>query len=147
MKPSLIAALSAGLALPAVGLLFRYRRDMNAARARLAAVDRRVVSTDWGAVEFAEQGQGDPVLIAHGIFHNCVGGLLSVRDLFTDRRMIAPSRFGYLGSSIPPNATPAAQADAFAACSTCWALTRSTSSPSRPVRHRRCNWPCAIQRG
>lgn len=115
MKPSLIAALSAGLALPAVGLLFRYRRDMNAARARLAAVDRRVVSTDWGAVEFAEQGQGDPVLIAHGIFHNCVGGLLSVRDLFTDRRMIAPSRFGYLGSSIPPNATPAAQADAFAA--------------------------------
>jgi pimeloyl-ACP methyl ester carboxylesterase len=31
------------------------------------------------------------------------------------RRVIAPSRFGYLGSSMPPNATPAAQADAFAA--------------------------------
>ena len=115
MKRSLVAALGVGLALPAFGLWFRYRRDMNAARARLAAVDRHVVSTDWGAVEYAEQGHGDPVLVAHGIFHNCVGGLLEVRDLFTDRRVIAPSRFGYLGSSMPPNATPAAQADAFAA--------------------------------
>ena len=116
MKPSVVAALgAAGLALPAFGIWFRYRRDMNAARARLAAVERRVVSTDWGAVEYAEQGHGDPVLVVHGIFHNCVGGLLEVRDLFTDRRVIAPSRFGYLGSSLPPNATPAAQADAFAA--------------------------------
>ena len=115
MKRSLVAASGAGLTLPAFGLWFRYRRDMNAARARLAAVNRHVVSTDWGAVEYAEQGHGDPVLVAHGIFHNCVGGLLEVRDLFTDRRVIAPSRFGYLGSSLPPNATPAAQADAFAA--------------------------------
>jgi pimeloyl-ACP methyl ester carboxylesterase len=88
---------------------------MNAARARLAAVDRHVISTEWGAVEYAEHGDGEPVLVVHGIFHNCVGGLLSVRDLFTDRRVIAPSRFGYLGSTMPPNATPAAQADAFAA--------------------------------
>jgi pimeloyl-ACP methyl ester carboxylesterase len=88
---------------------------MNAARARLAAVERHVISTPWGAVEYAERGSGAPVLVVHGIFHNCVGGLLSVRDLFTDRRVIAPSRFGYLGSSMPPNATPAAQADAFAA--------------------------------
>ena len=79
------------MALPTLGVLFRYRHDISAARARLAAVDRHVVSTEWGGVEYAEQGQGDPVLIAHGIFHNCVGGLLSVRDLFTDRRVIAPS--------------------------------------------------------
>jgi len=88
---------------------------MKAARARLAAVDRHVISTRWGAVEYAERGSGAPVLVVHGIYHHCVGGLLSVRDLFQDRRVIAPSRFGYLGSSMPPNATPAAQADAFAA--------------------------------
>jgi pimeloyl-ACP methyl ester carboxylesterase len=29
--------------------------------------------------------------------------------------VIAPSRFGYLGSALPPGATPAGQADAFAA--------------------------------
>jgi pimeloyl-ACP methyl ester carboxylesterase len=88
---------------------------MNAARARLAAVDRHVISTRWGAVEYAERGSGAPLLVIHGIYHHCLGGLLSVRDLFVDRRVIAPSRFGYLGSSMPPNATPAAQADAFAA--------------------------------
>jgi pimeloyl-ACP methyl ester carboxylesterase len=88
---------------------------MNAARARLAAEDRQVVSTQWGAVEYAERGSGAPVLVVHGIFHNCVGGILSVRDILTDRRVIAPSRFGYLGSTMPANATPAAQADAFAA--------------------------------
>jgi pimeloyl-ACP methyl ester carboxylesterase len=93
----------------------RYQRDMNEARARLSTVDRHVISTPWGEVEYAERGRGDPVLIVHGIFHNCVGALLSVRDLSTDRRLIAPSRFGYLGSTMPPNATPAAQADAFAA--------------------------------
>jgi pimeloyl-ACP methyl ester carboxylesterase len=54
------------------------------------------------------------VLVVHGIFQNCVSGLFSVRDL-SDRRFIAPNRFGYLGSRLPPNATPATQADAFAA--------------------------------
>jgi pimeloyl-ACP methyl ester carboxylesterase/membrane protease YdiL (CAAX protease family) len=92
----------------------RYRQDLSAGRARLAAVERHVISTQWGALEYAERGDGDPVLVVHGIYHNCVGGLLSVRDLCPDRRVIAPSRFGYLGSSMPPNATPAAQADAFA---------------------------------
>src|SRR5687768_9341948 len=110
MKPSRVAALGAGLAIPAIGLFVRYRRDLNAARARVASVDRHVISTQWGAVEYAERGYGDPVLVVHGIYHNCVGGLLSVRDLCPDRRVIAPSRFGYLGSSMPPNATPAVQA-------------------------------------
>jgi len=115
MKPSLVAALGAGIAIPVFGLFLRYRRDLNAARARLFAVERDVISTPWGAVEYAEQGDGEPVLVVHGIFHTCVGGLFSVRDLLTDRRVIAPSRFGYLGSSMPANATPAAQADTFAA--------------------------------
>jgi pimeloyl-ACP methyl ester carboxylesterase len=74
-------------------------------------VDRHAISTPWGVVEYAERGDGDPVLVVHGIFHNCVGALLSVRDF--SGRFIAASRFGYLGSSMPPHATPADQADAF----------------------------------
>jgi pimeloyl-ACP methyl ester carboxylesterase len=115
MKPSTVAGLAAGAAIPVCSVYLWYRRDMNAARARVAGVDRHVISTPWGAVEYAERGSGAPVLVSHGIFQNCVGGLLCVRDLFPDRRVIAPSRFGYLGSSMPPNATPAVQADAFAA--------------------------------
>jgi hypothetical protein len=36
-------------------------------------------------------------------------------ELFPGRRVIAPSRSGYLGSSLPPGATPADQAGALAA--------------------------------
>lgn len=115
MKPSLLVALGAGVAVPAFGLFLRYRRDMRAAGARLAAVERHLISTKWGTVEYAERGEGQPVLVVHGIFHSCVGGLFCVRELVTERRVIAPSRFGYLGSSLPPKATPAIQADAFAA--------------------------------
>jgi pimeloyl-ACP methyl ester carboxylesterase len=115
MKPSIVAGLAAGVAIPTCGVYLRYRRAMNVARARLAAVERHVISAQWGAVEYAERGAGPPVLVVHGIFHNCVGGLLSVRHLFTDRRVIAPSRFGYLGSSMPVDATPEHQADALVA--------------------------------
>lgn len=115
MRPFLFAALAGGAAIAVVGVSARYRRDLNAARARLAEVDRRVLPTTWGAVEFADRGSGEPVLVSHGIFHGCDAGLLSVRDLCPDRRVIVPSRFGYLGSTLPPGATPADQADAFAA--------------------------------
>jgi pimeloyl-ACP methyl ester carboxylesterase len=53
--------------------------------------------------------------VLHGIFGGCDNGLLSVRDSGPHRRVIAPSRFGYLGSSLPTDATPADQADALAA--------------------------------
>lgn len=66
-------------------------------------------------MEYAGRGSGDPLLVVHGIYQNCVGGLLTVRGLFPDRHVIAPSRFGYLGSSLPSNATVAGQADAFVA--------------------------------
>lgn len=86
---------------------------MDAARTRLDAVDKKVITTPFGTVEFAESGSGEPVLVSHGIFHGCDGGLLSVRDILPGRRVIAPSRFGYLGSTMPAAATPADQADAF----------------------------------
>jgi pimeloyl-ACP methyl ester carboxylesterase len=109
------AALAGGLAITTALLGVRYRRDLRAARSRLAEVDRRAVPTAWGAVEYAERGFGEPLLVLHGIFGGCDGALLSVRDLCPDRRVVAPSRFGYLGSSLPPNATPADQADALVA--------------------------------
>lgn len=115
MTLSILAGVVGCAAIAASGVYGRYRRDMSAARARLAAVDHKVVSTKWGLVEYAECGSGPPVLVVHGIFMNCDSGLFSIRGLLADRRVIAPDRFGYHGSSMPPNATPAAQADAFGA--------------------------------
>ncbi len=93
----------------------RYRQHLAEAEARLATVERRTIDTEYGAVEYADDGAGPPLLVSHGIFHGCDGGLLSVRDLTADRRVIVPSRFGYLGSTKPVDATAALQADAFVA--------------------------------
>ncbi len=94
----------------------RYRRDLDVARAHLDTVDRRTITTEFGTLEYAERGAGEAVLVSHGIFHGCDGGLLSTRDLVADnRRVIAPSRFGYLGSTLPEGATSVVQASAFVA--------------------------------
>jgi pimeloyl-ACP methyl ester carboxylesterase len=108
---AILATLSAAM-IAAAGGRRRYRRDLSAARTRLAAVDTTRIATAFGHIEFAERGTGEPVLISHGIFQGCESALL-FGGLFPDRRIIAPSRFGYLGSDIPPRATPADQADAF----------------------------------
>ena len=111
----LFMATTAAVAGLAAGLTRAYRRDLTAAQDRLAAVQRQSVHTSFGTLEYAEAGAGDPVLVSHGIFHGCDGGLLSVRSRLPTRRIIAPSRFGYLGSELPAGATPRDQADAFAA--------------------------------
>jgi len=111
-----IAVAFAGAIATAGGILARrYRHEMSAARARLSAVARKSVRTAFGDIEYAERGTGEPLLISHGIFQSCQSALLFSELLFPGRRIIAPSRFGYLGSSLPPTATPAEQADAFAA--------------------------------
>jgi pimeloyl-ACP methyl ester carboxylesterase len=113
---SRLGVIAATVAVPvgaAAYVVFRYRRDKAEAQSRLDAVDREVISTPFGNVEFSVRGTGKPMLVSHGIFQGCDGALLSVRDLMPERRVIAPSRFGYLGSDLPPAATPADQADAF----------------------------------
>ena len=111
----LLAALAGGSAVAGQRVARRYRLDRDAAYARLAAVNRTAVVTRSGTVEYAERGSGEPLLAVHGFFGGCDEALLSLRGLAADRRAIAPSRFGYLGSSMPAGATVAAQADAFAA--------------------------------
>lgn len=91
-----------------------YVRDLVAARKRIGSTPRHMVESRFGAIDYAGRGAGDPLLVSHGIFQGCDGGLLSMRDLVADRRIIAPSRFGYLGSMMPDGASVADQADAFA---------------------------------
>jgi pimeloyl-ACP methyl ester carboxylesterase len=119
-KQQFLAAAGGGTALAAGYLARRCHHDLDAARARLAAVDRTVIMTEFGPVEYAERGSGEPLLVLHGILGGCDAGLVSAGGLFggglfSSRRLIAVSRFGYLGSSLPPGARPADQADAYAA--------------------------------
>jgi pimeloyl-ACP methyl ester carboxylesterase len=94
----------------------RYAADMARARARIASVPCDTVKTRWGTVQYLDQGEGLSFFLSHGV----LGGHDNVRELIdlyvgTNCRAIGPSRFGYLGSSMPNVATPADQADAYAA--------------------------------
>jgi pimeloyl-ACP methyl ester carboxylesterase len=67
-------------------------------------------------LEDAERGAGLPILVAHGVLGCHADGVDGwwTNMLGEGFRVIAPSRFGYFGSALPPNATPADQADAYA---------------------------------
>lgn len=91
-----------------------FRHDMNAARNRLAAYDVQTVETTFGTLSYVDEGVGEPVLISHGIFGGYDQGFVTLDSLLGEGyRKIAPSRFGYPGSDLPAQPTPANQAVAF----------------------------------
>ena len=88
---------------------------LRVAGARIAALDQTALRTPDGVVRYVDLGAGAPVLLVHGIFGGADAALRQLAPLVPDGfRIIAPSRFGYLGSDLPAGASPARQADAFA---------------------------------
>jgi 2-hydroxy-6-oxonona-2,4-dienedioate hydrolase len=102
-------------ALTALWLARESQHDVQAQRARIAAAGSRVLATPCGEVEVAERGSGAPVLVVHGSGGGFDQGL-ALAEAFVPKgvRVIAPSRFGYLRTPLPADASPAAQADQFA---------------------------------
>jgi pimeloyl-ACP methyl ester carboxylesterase len=92
----------------------QYRRDLDAAYKQLENRSQ-VVTTQCGAIEYASEGSGLPVLVIHGNGGGFDQGLGLARGyLGQGFQIVAPSRFGYLRSPLPTGATPALQADAYA---------------------------------
>jgi pimeloyl-ACP methyl ester carboxylesterase len=106
------------LGILAVGLAtfawFSYRHDMEVARIHSSS-GSEIVNTPCGTIEYADVGTGPAMLAIHG----AGGGFDQSVDLAQDFlgagfRLVAPSRFGYLRTPLPADASPAAQADAHA---------------------------------
>jgi pimeloyl-ACP methyl ester carboxylesterase len=92
----------------------RYRAAMQLGREGLTGSS--LTATSFGEIEYADQGSGPTILLIHGAGGGYDQGLLIGRVFVGEGfRFIAPSRFGYLRSSIPRDGSPAAQADAYAA--------------------------------
>lgn len=71
-----------------------------------------VIDARAGALEYAVAGDGPPLMMIHGTGGGFDQGLLFAAALRQRGfRIIAPSRFGYLGSAFPDDASPAHQAD------------------------------------
>jgi 2-hydroxy-6-oxonona-2,4-dienedioate hydrolase len=107
-----LAAATAGAC--AIVVWSDYRQDLAAAHTRVAS-GSEVAATSCGAIEYAAVGNGAPVLIAHGAGGGFDQGLEFGRPLVqAGFRAISVSRFGYLRTPLPADASPAAQADAYA---------------------------------
>jgi pimeloyl-ACP methyl ester carboxylesterase len=114
----ILVVVAAVAAVTVAALSLRFRRDIKAARARIAGLDHELLDTSVGPIEIATWGTGEiPVLVIHGIFGGFDQGLTMAQGWLDPTRFTAvvPSRFGYLGTPMPPEATPADQADAYVA--------------------------------
>ena len=98
----------------AVSTWLAYRDDLQAAHARLQG--RSVlVETPCGTIEYAESGTGPAVVVVHGAGGGFDQGMQAMQSLAAHGfRIIAPSRFGYLRTPLPADASAQAQADAHA---------------------------------
>jgi 2-hydroxy-6-oxonona-2,4-dienedioate hydrolase len=107
-----LAATAIAIAISSLWLAWRFDSDIKAASEK-AAQGGVLITTRCGPIEYQESGAGTPLLMVHGSGggHDqgiAFAGRLSQRGI----RVIAMSRFGYLRTPMPADASPAAQADA-----------------------------------
>jgi pimeloyl-ACP methyl ester carboxylesterase len=111
----ILLAVAGLLVIGSVATLLAYSSDLRAAAARVAS-GSRIAATGRGPVEYAAWGSGPTVLVVHGSGGGHDQGVLVARHFGGDGfHWVSVSRFGYLGSPLPADASTAAQADAFAA--------------------------------
>src|SRR5262249_8924161 len=79
------------------------------------SIGSQIVQTPCGPIEYALAGDGPPVLVVHGAGGGYDQGLEIGEPLVNSGfRVIAMSRFGYLRTPLPGDASAEAQADAHA---------------------------------
>jgi 2-hydroxy-6-oxonona-2,4-dienedioate hydrolase len=97
-----------------LAIWWRFDNDVALAKAR-AERDSVVLNTRCGPIEYQEAGTGLPLLMVHGSGGGHDQGIAFAGALPQQGiRVIAMSRFGYLRTPMPVDATPSAQADAHA---------------------------------
>src|SRR5512132_3165438 len=89
---------------------------MRRAWERIDSFPTRRLEMRFGTIEYADRGEGVPLLVSHGVLGCHID---TAHGWWEDLsgpglRVIGPARFGYFGSTLPKEATPADQADAYA---------------------------------
>jgi 2-hydroxy-6-oxonona-2,4-dienedioate hydrolase len=112
MRVGVLSAVALAISLTSLLIWWQFDGDVALAKAR-SERGSVVLSTRCGPIEYQEAGTGVPLLMVHGSGggHDqgiAFSGALPQQGI----RVIAMSRFGYLRTPMPADATPAAQADA-----------------------------------
>ncbi|MHC1746953.1 MAG: alpha/beta fold hydrolase [Cellulosilyticaceae bacterium] len=82
-------------------------------RNRLKTYNAKIAKLSYGNMSYVDRGDGEVILSIHGIFGGYDQAFDTCEDLVNNYRIIAPSRFGYLGSDIQAGGTPTEQVKAY----------------------------------
>lgn len=108
----LITTVGLGLFAGVIFLTWRFQSDIASARNRVAH-GSTLIDTRCGPIEYQEAGAGVPLLAVHGSGGGFDQGMAFAAPLVKRGiRVIAMSRFGYLRTPMPADASAAAQANA-----------------------------------
>ena len=111
MKPAgILILITLGFVLLYLG--YEYSQFSKVKRAQIQKLNEgsHIMVTDVGTIEYAIKGEGYPVLMIHGAGGGYDQGLLLADYLLPKRcKIIAVSRFGYLKTPLPKEATPNCQ--------------------------------------
>jgi len=88
-------------------------KAIEASKERLTTYNEKTISLSYGNMSYVDKGEGEVILSVHGIFGGYDQAYDNCKNFKSDYRIIAPSRFGYLGSDKLNNGTPSDQAKAF----------------------------------
>jgi 2-hydroxy-6-oxonona-2,4-dienedioate hydrolase len=112
---SLIIKILAGIvAVTVIVTYLSYQSVIHVTREKVMS-GSQVIETKCGSIEYATMGEGPPVLVVHGAGGGYDQGILTAQMMVgAGFRFIIPSRFGFLRTPLPANATLSSQADAYA---------------------------------
>lgn len=92
---------------------FRCGAAVKDAKKRLETYNAQIVNLEYGKMTYVDKGSGEVIFSVHGIFGGYDQAFDTCKDFVDDYRIIAPSRFGYLGSDVLGKGTPKEQAFAY----------------------------------
>jgi pimeloyl-ACP methyl ester carboxylesterase len=91
----------------------RCAEGLNEAEEKLNSYEVNIADLSYGSMSYVDVGEGEVILSVHGIFGGYDQAYDSVKNRASKNRLLAPSRFGYLGSDVKEKGTPEEQAAAF----------------------------------
>jgi 2-hydroxy-6-oxonona-2,4-dienedioate hydrolase len=126
MRVNVSSLIAVSFLLAVLLIWWRFDQDIKLATGR-AAEGSVLIATRCGTIEYQEVGTGVPLLMVHGSGGGHDQGMAFASALAPHGiRVIAMSRFGYLRTPMPADASPAAQADAHACLLDAMGIPRAT---------------------